>query len=172
MELHADRLPRSWGNRTAAFSHFFGEMAKQQYRVANHEVNFRKVDWYQQFKTVRCPQFISFVWRFLPRETNRHCSRQSRQDINYVRSSTRDTTPDIVVERQPCCSALHLVANGLEQILMRHVYCRPLGCLVTASWHRRRMFVRAQPVPIPSMAEYTFVKVNSRGQVITGPDLL
>ena len=52
MELHADRLPRSWGNRTAAFSHFFSEMEKQQYRVANQEVNFRKVDWYKQFKTV------------------------------------------------------------------------------------------------------------------------
>jgi len=54
VELHAARLPKSWGNRTAAFSHFFGEMAKQQYRVANHEINFRKVDWYTQFKTVRC----------------------------------------------------------------------------------------------------------------------
>ena len=31
---------------------------------------------------------------------------------------------------------------------------------------------RTQPVPIPSMAEYTFIKVNSRGQTITGPELL
>ena len=56
VELHADRLPKSWGNKTAAFSHFFSQMGRQQYRVANHEINFRKVDWYQQFKTVPLPE--------------------------------------------------------------------------------------------------------------------
>ncbi len=52
MELHADRLPKAWGNRTAAFTHFFGQMEKQQYRVANTEINYQKVGWYQQYKTV------------------------------------------------------------------------------------------------------------------------
>ena len=53
VELHADRLPKAWGNRTAAFQHFFGQMERQQYRVANSEINYQKVGWYQEFKTVR-----------------------------------------------------------------------------------------------------------------------
>ena len=145
VELHAARLPKSWGNRTAAFSHFFGEMAKQQYRVANHEVNYRKVDWYTQFKTVRCgrasaqPRCPCVILSQLPLHRCRHCP--YGLPFRARRPAWSDSS---------CCS--HGGSRSFPSVELR-------TC-------------RAQNVPIPSMAEYTFVKVNSRGQVITGPDLL